>query len=563
MAEENNTKGIASSASSAVHASDSCSSITPSKAMPPIRCSWNQTISNTWAFEILSMGFSVANLFAIVAVLRAYDGTTLRPMPYGLTLNAIISTLATASKTALICAVAGSMSQLKWCLFQKDRKLYDLQMFDDASRGPAGSVSLLWKRTRKTWAALGAAVILLALVFDPFIQQILAYHTRTVRHSSRAANTKKASTFGVSPFSYSLVSAINAGIWSDASQFHHAPTCASGNCDWLPFTAFSWCSKCHDVTSLGKLEGDCDLSVSAFESNGTCKVVFEDGMSVTVIEPNPRNAYRGRLFTLNAVQEVFPWSKWFTYYNDHPEHMTYDPPIVLRSTKLDFDMDSKPLRLVQNPRISVAEQCELTPCLRDYKLQVSAGHALPNVDSTQYGMIEYMKFGADFPTLCWKPNAENASYSLDDLKGCDASDIAHGTCRNWFNRTRGAFCKMEHFGYQVSEALVGATQSLALLDKAQGQNMYGLALTTYSNEAMKAIHSHNLSYVTGNIAASLTSLALEVSDERAFGYIERPESFVSVRWVWISLPVILECLGLTLFVLTALRTRRERFSTLR
>ena len=59
--------------------------------------------------------------------------------------NAIVSALATASKTSLLCAVTGAIGQLKWCWFEQERKLYDLQALDEASRGPAGSLALLFR----------------------------------------------------------------------------------------------------------------------------------------------------------------------------------------------------------------------------------------------------------------------------------------------------------------------------------------------------------------------------------------------------------------------------------
>lgn len=97
---------------------------------------WSRLVSNTWAWEALAMALSIACLIAIAVVLRSHEGKPTHPMPYGVTLNAIISTLATATKTSLLCAVGGAVGQVKWDWFRKRRSLFDLQSFDDVSRGP-------------------------------------------------------------------------------------------------------------------------------------------------------------------------------------------------------------------------------------------------------------------------------------------------------------------------------------------------------------------------------------------------------------------------------------------
>jgi len=72
---------------------------------------------DTWFPEILAVAFSTGCLIAIVAVLLAYNDKTVPQLPYGITLNAIVSILATASRSSLIYTVATSISQLKWCWF--------------------------------------------------------------------------------------------------------------------------------------------------------------------------------------------------------------------------------------------------------------------------------------------------------------------------------------------------------------------------------------------------------------------------------------------------------------
>lgn len=64
---------------------------------------------------------------------------------HGITLNAIISLLSTSNKASLLFTTAECIGQWKWILFARtSRSLMDLERVDCASRGPLGSLILLW-----------------------------------------------------------------------------------------------------------------------------------------------------------------------------------------------------------------------------------------------------------------------------------------------------------------------------------------------------------------------------------------------------------------------------------
>ncbi|EGP86442.1 uncharacterized protein MYCGRDRAFT_43455, partial [Zymoseptoria tritici IPO323] len=134
---------------SRIHSPDESLSslITPKPGVPSLRSpeetskkstSWNKILLDTWLPEIFILVLSVACLVTIIVILSVYDGTLSRELPYGITLNAIVSVLATASRSALLFPVAACVGQLKWCWYAKKRPLHDIQTFDDASRGPWG-----------------------------------------------------------------------------------------------------------------------------------------------------------------------------------------------------------------------------------------------------------------------------------------------------------------------------------------------------------------------------------------------------------------------------------------
>lgn len=100
-----------------------------------------------WMEELLAILLSIVALFAIVVILRKYDDQNLPKLPHNVSLNLVVSTLATFSKSWLILAVTSALGQFKWLwMFSKQRRLQDVQVFDEASRGPLGASKLLASR---------------------------------------------------------------------------------------------------------------------------------------------------------------------------------------------------------------------------------------------------------------------------------------------------------------------------------------------------------------------------------------------------------------------------------
>ena len=91
----------------------------PERKETPLRLSprtswWARVFSDTWIPEFLSLVASAACIIAIAGVLYSYDGSASPEIPYGITLNAIISILATTSKSLQLFAIASAISQQKW-----------------------------------------------------------------------------------------------------------------------------------------------------------------------------------------------------------------------------------------------------------------------------------------------------------------------------------------------------------------------------------------------------------------------------------------------------------------
>jgi hypothetical protein len=145
--------------------------------------------SDWWLPEILALIISIVCLASIVLVLKRVDGRPLSdwdsfvqgsvPGGHAMSIapNSVISFLSTVAKSCLGLTATACISQVKWLHIQKKkRSLTSLQIFDDASRGPLGAISLfLTAETASSVAAVGALITLAALVIDPFTQLVVTY----------------------------------------------------------------------------------------------------------------------------------------------------------------------------------------------------------------------------------------------------------------------------------------------------------------------------------------------------------------------------------------------------
>lgn len=98
----------------------------------------------SWRLEIVSMLTSVLALAAIIGVLSHFDGHALPNWPREITLNTLIALLTAIANASMVAPLSSGLSQLKWLHFHgKRRRLTDIELFDDASRGVYGSIRLL------------------------------------------------------------------------------------------------------------------------------------------------------------------------------------------------------------------------------------------------------------------------------------------------------------------------------------------------------------------------------------------------------------------------------------
>ncbi|KAL9138393.1 MAG: hypothetical protein Q9175_000376 [Cornicularia normoerica] len=172
-----------------------------------------------WLWEVVS---AITAVLAIIVTL----------------INSVISFFATIAKLSITSAVGASISQSKWLWYRQNepRPLKDLQLFDDASRGPWGAVSLLVNIKARHLTFVGSIIIAMILLFDPFLPQVVIYPDRLVA-SDKVATIVRAQKYQArchenrplpSVIDISMKVAIYSGVFEVDDRAvtvdHHCPT---------------------------------------------------------------------------------------------------------------------------------------------------------------------------------------------------------------------------------------------------------------------------------------------------------------------------------------------------
>ncbi|KAI0096754.1 hypothetical protein GGR51DRAFT_578655 [Nemania sp. FL0031] len=224
-----------------------------------------------WYLEILSSLLALACLAIIVTIIAAHQDKPLPEWPQLITINGLISVFGAIFKASLVMPVSEMTGQLKWSWFLKcPRPLLDIVRFDDATRGPWGSLLLLTRQLKRGerayLASLGALLTLCSLAIDPFLQSLLVYEacSRDIPGMARIPRTNNYTADGVN-MSYRIKiypqidgvmeaalyqSLINPMSISSLIQFD----CQTGNCTFEAekgkdyFSSLAMCYSCDDIT---------------------------------------------------------------------------------------------------------------------------------------------------------------------------------------------------------------------------------------------------------------------------------------------------------------------------
>ena len=97
----------------------------------------------SWLWELAALAICTTSLLAMIAVVSISRGNPPHIFPLGIGLNALIAIFSTIMKTTMLFCTAESISQSKWIWFRQSRRLSDVQLYDEASRGLWGALMIL------------------------------------------------------------------------------------------------------------------------------------------------------------------------------------------------------------------------------------------------------------------------------------------------------------------------------------------------------------------------------------------------------------------------------------
>ncbi|KAL5333535.1 hypothetical protein BJX70DRAFT_380753 [Aspergillus crustosus] len=353
---------------------------------------WYWLCLDTWFWEVVALFLSLSCYIAILSLLFVYDQKQSPKLPSGITLNTIVSILSTGSKSSLIFSMSSGIGQLKWIGVRKQRiRLNDIQLADDAGRGPLGSFFILMRYKGRSIVCIGAAVIVLALAYDPFMQQIISYPIQRTTSPDLHASFKQPRYPLFDDNETDIRDAVYAGIWTDS--FETAPYCPFGNCTFAPFWSPGWCSSCGDVTAQARLVG---CNVFSEQKHLVSRTLYLQRRSTT------RRAV-GHLDRENNTSQT--GGCWCSQCTDRYRQGINNPSTVLAHAELDIPLNGNryDLALPQTQRqlrLKRVTQCVISPCSRQYNVSVSSGIPSVNIAPPFYGEV----IRRDPRSFCWKPN---------------------------------------------------------------------------------------------------------------------------------------------------------------
>ncbi|CAG7564621.1 unnamed protein product [Fusarium equiseti] len=206
-----------------------------------------------WRWELLQLLIASGLFAAICIVLYMYSGKELPEWKnLGITLNTLVSIIATFSRASIAIISSEVLAQLKWeWLSSSFRPMPDVQMFDTATRGIIGSLRLLPAIALRQPFTLEAILIsFLSLGIGSFTQQsIQTYQCLQLVHLGSPPSITIANSLNWSDFAqltqdggYGLNAKMSLAMKDAIIQARNISTlysCPTGYCNFTTFPEYS------------------------------------------------------------------------------------------------------------------------------------------------------------------------------------------------------------------------------------------------------------------------------------------------------------------------------------
>ena len=402
--------------------------------------------------------------------------------------------------------MGAGISQSKWLWFRQEepRSLQDLQLFDDASRGPWGATQLLISLKARHLAFLGACLVILTNFFDPFLQQVVSYPDRLVPSSSiptiaRTQIYESKNQQGLplpDMVDLPMKAAIYNGIFDieGRAELAISHSCQTGNCSWASFSSLAVCSKCEDISSY--IHKACD-----HDGDDCQRYTLPDGPQISGSERQINTSVSNISSSLAGIEAS-----------------------LLKFSILTFNK-------TQDSSGPTATECAMWYCIKNYTASVTDGVISEHVLST------------------WRNDSASLSSSSDLYFTPPDSSTNSTHDPTTFRVTLLAAKALHSF---MSQTLTGS----GLINSSNSSG------SSFTSDVMQALllNAPNITSRVDNLATSMSNNIQE--QENAFsnhanGTAWRSETYVQVRWGWFAFPATV-VVSASLFLLgTILETAKR------
>lgn len=496
------------------------------------RRDYDSPLFHQWLWEFCSIVLGLVCMGAVLTILIWADGKALADWKSSIQPNSLISIFITIAKGSVLVAVASCVSQAKWAHFVRESQpLMDFQRFDDASRGPIGSLLLLFGVPRKDWCVSVAALITMtALSLDPLAQQIIAYPSRAVNATGTGfASFNVTQELGydsvmdspVLDLKSDLQGTVISGLYK--MQSPSVGYCSTSNCIWPgTFASLGMCSRCQNVTSSS--DQTCGIESSPIEGSDysnaleSCNYTTPSGATI------PTWKYR---HANGTASDTGAWTQGAVVSSTDGACMNnnYTCLTVVSSYYTNFlATDSGPWQ--DTPLASFPHQissCDIYWC----------AHVYSNI-SFQSGVMDAT------PTFSYRLNATaqtsdestNHETTLLQVTNDDAASPPFPG-----NRTFAINTSAHELIFVLLAVLLNSSTTVGYGN--------GALITAHLPVDLAASRSAAAVFSDGNATKSLDAMANAVSeylrsidDSTAMaGTAVSQETFIHVRWGWFSLPL--------------------------
>ncbi|KAH8727700.1 hypothetical protein GQ44DRAFT_770257 [Phaeosphaeriaceae sp. PMI808] len=564
------------------HATETALQASDSPTKPRLYAQLQKQWVDGWAAEIVSCALSVLALACLVAILRYFDGYVVTKMPLKISINTLVAVIAAVIKSSLLLPVAGGISQSKWLWFSKARSLIDFEHFDSASRGPWGSLRLVFRLQSRHVAALGAWITVLAIAIDPFSQQIIhpivCHETLqgVVANVPRANNLTGVGTLAVRSEPISLDAnttvAIFIGLLKDPETI--SVQCLTGNCTFssdaasgATYQTLGFNSTCVDVSAEIKKN---DTSPPQWYIPAIEEAAARTGNSTY------RASWLKPVLTMsNASGTYFPayWS------SKHVNSSLFSYAAILDSSECKNN-------LTNSCPVPLAVECRMWPVIQTVKSRIEvskleetvlSSEPLQQYYSPQYFMTEY-----NWMTISSKV-LRNGNW-----ESCDPSPsftprtpvaIANNTLIDLFGKSTspGAQWYADDCVWSIDSSSVSALRSTLggmFYNKYLGRGSGGGGRDGVGGIVNGELWIRNLWHngtaslssaeaYTARLARSLTvhtrqRASLQDPDLGfAHGSAVKTETCIQIRWGWISFPISLVLFTIVFLAATIWKTKKS------